>query len=373
MNEAPRTHGRTPRALVRTPSILLAATTVTAALVFGSGVAAADGLPDAPAASAPVSGAVTSSAPASGVVTADGTRIESVTAVGGNRYDVTVYSPSMDRVIDLQVLRPADTSAPRPTLYLLNGASGGEDPSSNWPDQADIEQFFADKNVNVIVPKGGAFSYYTDWRQDDPELGRNKWETFLTKELPPVVDASFGTSGRQAIAGISMSGSAVLMLAANSPGLYSSVASYSGCARTSDPVGQFYVNSVVEARGGGDTVNMWGEADDPLWAENDAFLQAEKLRGTPIYVTTGSGLPGRDDNLASPRLEGSPVALANRVIVGGLIEAATAECTRQLAGRLAELQIPATFDFRPDGTHSWEYWQQDLKDSWAILGPSIGA
>ena len=34
---------------------------------------------------------------------------------------ITVHSEAMDRDIPLEVILPADTSAPRPTLYLLNG------------------------------------------------------------------------------------------------------------------------------------------------------------------------------------------------------------------------------------------------------------
>ncbi|MDJ0114615.1 alpha/beta hydrolase-fold protein, partial [Rhodococcus erythropolis] len=79
-------------------------------------------------------------------------------------------------------------SEPRPTLYLLNGAGGGED-RATWQRQTDVNEFFADKNVNVVTPLEGAFSYYTDWVNDDPSLGRQKWQTFLTQELPPVIDA----------------------------------------------------------------------------------------------------------------------------------------------------------------------------------------
>ena len=53
--------------------------------------------------------------------------VDHIEKISDRRWDVHVYSASMDRVIPLQVLRPADTSAPRPTLYMLNGAGGGED------------------------------------------------------------------------------------------------------------------------------------------------------------------------------------------------------------------------------------------------------
>ena len=44
-------------------------------------------------------------------------------------------------------------------------------------------------------PIGGACTYYTDWVNDDPVLGRNKWKTFLTEELPPLIDGALGTNG----------------------------------------------------------------------------------------------------------------------------------------------------------------------------------
>ncbi|GGF97313.1 esterase [Rhodococcoides trifolii] len=323
----------------------------------------------APAGADPVS-----SPPLSGITASDGTRVVSVTPVPGvRRFDVTVYSPSMDRTVDLQVFRPADTSVPRSTVYLLNGASGGEDSGSNWPDQADVQGFFADKNVNVVIPRAGAFSYYTDWKSDDPELGRNKWTTFFTKELPPVLNDSLGATGKQSIAGISTSGSSVLMLAANAPTLYSSVAAFSGCARTSDELGQAYVKLVVEARGGGETVNMWGKTDDPDWAANDAVLQADRLPRIPYYIATGNGLPGFDENLQSPRINGNVSTLVDRVVLGGGIEAITNACTHQLADRFSQLGIPATFDFRDNGTHSWAYWEDDLHKAWPMLRDSIGA
>ncbi|MGB3769876.1 MAG: alpha/beta hydrolase family protein [Rhodococcus sp. (in: high G+C Gram-positive bacteria)] len=310
--------------------------------------------------------------PTAAVATSSGARVESVEHIDGLRYLVTVYSPSMDRSIPLQVFRPADTSVPRPTYYLLNGASGGEDASSNWPDQTDAQQFFADKNVNVVIPKAGAFSYYTDWLSDDPVLGSNKWETFLLDELPPLMDQSLGTNGRQAVGGISMAASAVLMLAADRPGFYSSVASFSGCPGTSDDLGRAWVKLVVESRGDGDTENMWGPDDGPEWPANDALVNAEKLRGTPMYITTGSGLPGFDENLQSARIAGDVPMLVNRVLVGGGIEAITDSCTRTFAARLSQLGIPATVKFRDSGTHSWAYWEQDLHESWPMVSTSLG-
>ncbi len=280
-----------------------------------------------------------------------------------------VYSPSMGRVITLHVITPFDTSAPHPTLYLLNGAGGGED-RANWHRQTDIVQFLADKNVNVVTPIGGAFSYYTDWYADDPEIGRHRWTTFLTRELPPVIDAALGATGVNAIAGVSMSATSALNLAIAAPDLYRAVASYSGCASTSDAISRTYIELVL-ARADADVRNMWGEPGDPAWLRHDAVLNADKLRGKTIYISSATGLPGREDTLANPLVGGEPTTLANQIVLGGMIEAATNLCTHRLAGRLAELGIPATVEFQPAGTHSWMYWQDAFHRSWPILEAAL--
>ncbi|MGW0045008.1 alpha/beta hydrolase [Rhodococcus sp. NPDC003348] len=312
-------------------------------------------------------GAVANAADVPNAVAPNGSKLERVDG-SGRQVTAYVHSTSMDKLIPVKIQLPADTSAPRPTLYLLNGAGGGED-SATWQRRTDMASFFSDKSLNVVTPIGGAFSYYTDWRNDDPELGRNKWTTFLTEELPPIIDSAFKGNGTNSLAAISMTGTSVLNLAIKAPGLYKSVAGYSGCAETSTPAGQTYIKLVVESRGGGDTENMWGPTDDPEWIENDPVIQAEKLRGTEIYMSSGNGLPGAHDTLEAT---GGTAALANQVLLGGAIEGATLLCTNNLFKRLNSLNIPATFDFRPNGTHSWGYWEDDLHKSWPWIARTIG-
>ncbi|WP_072690672.1 alpha/beta hydrolase [Rhodococcus marinonascens] len=310
--------------------------------------------------------------PAAGTTIADGgSYLVSNTKVKGRESTMRVYSASMDREIPLRVITPEDTSEPRPTLYLLNGAGGGED-SASWQVNTDLADFFDDKNVNVVSPMMGAFSYYTDWENTDPKLGTNMWATFLTQELPPIVDAELGTNGINSIAGISMAGTSVLSLAQSAPDLYEGVAAYSGCARTSTNPGETYVRMVVETAGGGDTENMWGPYGGQGWRDNDPYVNAEKLRGLDIWVSSGTGLPGPGDRLDAPGINGNVGTLAGQIIVGGVIEAATNQCTHALARRLDALNIPAKFDFRPTGTHSWSYWEEDLHKSWPMLAASMG-
>ena len=283
-----------------------------------------------------------------------------------------VHSASMDRTIPITVLTPKNRTRPAPALYLLNGAGGGED-SATWNARTDYKKFFADKNVYVVTPIGGAFSYYTDWQRDDPVLGRNKWQTFLTRELPPLIDKRFPTTGKVAVAGISMAGTTVFNLALAAPGMYRSIAAFSGCARTSDPVGQQYIRFVVENRGGGNMTNMWGPLNGPGWRANDPYLNAAKLRGTKVYMTAGTGLPGKHEQLSDPGIDGDQFALGNQVLLGGAIEFGIDQCTRQMASRLAQLGIPAQVNLRPVGTHSWGYWQDDLHQTWPSIARDIGA
>lgn len=303
----------------------------------------------------------------------DGSYVQSVETVNDRQLVVNVYAASMDKIVPIQVITPADNSTPRPILYLLNGAGGGED-SATWEHQTDVVEFFADKNVNVATPVGGRVSYYTDWEKDDPEAGRNKWSTFLGKELPPLLNEELGSNGKQAIAALSMSGTSVLNLAIEHPGLYSSVAAYSGCAQTSDPLGRAFIQTTIEWVGGvEDITNIWGPFDGPGWVEHDPLVNAEKLRGTPIYMSTGNGLPGfPNDTFLNPRLSDGRAYTENQIIIGGPIEAATNLCTSNMAKRLYALKIPAVVDFRPTGTHSWGYWQDDLHKSWPFIAGSLG-
>ena len=288
----------------------------------------------------------------------------------GRQFDIAVYSPAMGRSIPLRILRPAD-SAPHPTLYLLNAVDGGEGAAS-WTDRTDAAAFFADKNVNVVIPLGGRASYYTDWRFDDPALGRNQWATFLTAELPPIINSMFATTGRNAVAGLSMSATSALDLAIQAPGLYQAVGSFSGCAQTSGPLAQAYVSSQLLGFGA-NPINMWGPPTDPAWAAHDPTLNAERLRGTALVISAGSGLPGPHETLDSPGINGNVGALIDRIGVGGVMESVVDQCTRQLTDRLGQLGIPAVVDFRPTGTHAWAYWQDDLHESWPLIGSAIGA
>lgn len=276
---------------------------------------------------------------------------------------VFVRSPAMSRTVEVQVLLPADRGHPRPTVYMLDGRSAVPD-GNNWIARGHADRFFADKDVNVVLTVGGPASFYTDWLNVDPVLGTNRWESFLTAELPPLIDATFEGNGRNAVMGVSMGAEAAMMLTVRKPGLYQAVAAHSGCYSVGSDPGQAQARAIV-ATYMGNPDNMFGRPDDPQWLAHDVVEHAAALRGKAIYVSAGSGLPGQYETPGTPDL---PQMLA----LGAPLEAGAAMCTHRLVDRLDTLGIPATAHFRETGTHAWPYWSDELGLSWPTIAPAIG-
>ncbi|PXX63133.1 S-formylglutathione hydrolase FrmB [Nocardia tenerifensis] len=340
---------------------------VSAALVSGAAAFGAPQLSAAPSDSPqPSTGSADGPAPAEPTTQRPPQpAIDRIEPINDRWLRVFVDSPAMSRAVEVQVLLPRDTSEPRPTVYMLDGRSAAP-ASNNWTEQAHADRFFEDKNVNVVLTVGGPASFYTDWQKPDPVLGTNKWETFLTQELPPLIDAKFNGNGRNAVMGVSMGAEAAMMLSVRHPQLYTAIAAHSGCFSMGTDLGQAQARAVI-ASYQGEPDNMFGEQDDPAWLDHDVTLHAEALRGKTIYLSVGSGLPGIHDVPGEPGVD-----VATTISFGGPLEAATNACTIRLADRLRVLGIPATAHFRPTGTHSWPYWADELVRSWPVIAGALG-
>ncbi len=228
-----------------------------------------------------------------------GAHINRIEQLSPTRSAVFVESPAMRREVQVQVLHPASSAGSRPSFYLLDGVSAGSESGysqSTWTQKTDIEAFFADKNVNVVLPVGGTGSFYTNWKNDDPNLGVNKWESFLAEELPALIDSAFSGNGTNVVGGVSMGALGAANLITHHPKLYTGLASYSGCLDNSESSSQDSVRLTVASKAG-DATNMWGPASDPDWQKHDPSTNAETLRGKTIYVSSGTGAPGEYDNV----------------------------------------------------------------------------
>lgn len=310
----------------------------------------------------------------------------------GDRYtrmeELQVHSPSMGRDIPIVTIRAKEDAANAPTLYLLNGADGGSG-RANWLEQSSAIDFYANKvqNVNVVIPMAGAFSYYTDWQQpsvfdkDGNEKGGvQKWETFLTSELPGVMEKNHlkTTNEKRAIVGMSMSASTTLVYAEQHPGLYDAIGSFSGCPATSGGPANS-VDAVFGAKGGQVSYEqMWGDRDGDIAHRNDAQLNVDKLRDQHnIYVSSGTGLMGEHDVPSGDILRGNALGSVTPAVEGGVIEAATNNCTHAFKAKADQAGINQAnnnlvFDFHPTGTHQWGYWQDDMINSWPTIAAGLG-
>ena len=282
------------------------------------------------------------------------------TALGPQHDIITVRDPDTRQVIRLEILHPR-TTTPRPTLYLLDGIDAGVYTGfarSGWTVQTGIERFMADKDVTVVLPIGGTASYYTDWRRPDPVLGVNKWETFLTRDLPPLIERMYAGNGLSAIGGLSMGATSAMVLAAKHPDLYRGVMALSGCFDFGPPAYRQAVAGTVATRGG-NTANMWGPLDGGDWAANDPTRRLSALADTDIFIASGNGLP-------DPRLGLRGLASP----VGGFLEGVVLSCTRSFQEKADRAGVKATYEFRP-GLHSWGYWAEDLPRAWPTIARSL--
>ncbi|MEU2038651.1 alpha/beta hydrolase [Nocardia niwae] len=295
------------------------------------------------------------------------TGLLSIEEAGAGRERLSIASAAMRRIITVDVLRGSG-EGPRPVLYLLDGVDG--DATSAWLTKGGAAEFFAGKPVDVVLTGGGTGSMYSDWMRQDAALGLNRWETFLTTELPPIVESLLRTDGRRAIAGVSMGAQAAMMLAQRHPGWYRAVAGMSGCYSTADPLGHAVTTITVASRGG-NVDNLWGPPSSPEWAAHDSLLHAERLRDTAIYLSAAAGLPTGADLVAVAK---SPtVAEALRTAGGGAaLEAGARACTERFAQRLSELSIPATVEYTAQGMHTWPDFQAELPRAWRVLAQALG-
>ncbi|MEX3516898.1 alpha/beta hydrolase family protein [Corynebacterium camporealensis] len=307
---------------------------------------------------------------------------------------LSATSPSMNREVPLAVITPDGTfNESRPTLYLLNGAGGAEQ-GMDWivstanrdlttgnpirsdspAEYQDMVDFYSKQNVNVVIPQAGAFSYYTDWIQSpnrDYLEGEQKWETFLTKELPGALESHINGNGNRAIAGMSMSATSSLLLAQHNPGFYDAVGSFAGCAATAYPIEYEFMRLTVN-RGGGEPEQMWGPQGSATNRYNDAMMNAGKLRGAELYISSGSGLAGETDMPSYYTAQGmhplaALVGTTTLRVEGGVIEGAVNHCTHNLKAKLDAEGIEADYNFRNVGTHSWPGWREDILESWPVF------
>ncbi|KGF24257.1 alpha/beta hydrolase-fold protein [Corynebacterium tuscaniense] len=296
----------------------------------------------------------------------EGVTVDRIEWLTQRRVAVFINSAAMPgEPIQVQILLARDwhsnPQAKFPEVWALDGLRARDD-ENGWTIETNIEQFYADKNVNVVLPVGGESSFYSDWQK--PDNGKHyMWETFLTKELVPVLNNEYRSNGSRAVVGLSMGGTAAVNLAERNPHLFNFVGSFSGYLDTTTSGMPMAIMAAQKDAGGYNSEAMWGPVGSQDWIDHDPKLGIEALKGKTVYVSSGSG---KDDFGNAESVAKGP---ANAAGMG--LEVISRMSTQTFERYAKQAGVPIITRYRPSGVHSWEYWQFEMAQAWPFIAESL--
>ena len=226
---------------------------------------------------------------------------------GGRMLFVSHASPALGCDMNLSVFLPPDRpGGPRGVLYWLSGLTCTEE---NFTVKAGAQRMAAKLGLVLVAPDtsprgldlpgedehwflGTGAGFYLDAIRA-PWSSGYRMETYITKELPALVEPHFGLpADRRSVLGHSMGGHGALTLSLRHPGFYRSVSAFAPiCAPMDCPWGHTAFS------------NYLGE-DRALWAEHDTCRLLEKARDPlPMLVDQGTADGFLDEQLKPHLLE----------------------------------------------------------------------
>lgn len=245
-----------------------------------------------------------------------------------------------------------------PVLYLLHGAF---DDFRSWTAKGDAEAITAGAPMIVVMPDGGQGGWYADW-VNRGRGGPPQWERFHLGQLVPWVDATFRTvaarEGR-ALAGLSMGGFGALSYAARHPDDVVAAFSFSGAVDIVNNAAVAAVIAIEAPVDGGAPGDQFGDrvTHEIGWRARNPWDLAGNLRGMRLGLATGNGQRGPADGPGLP----------------DVIEQQVRQMTLSLHRRLDALGIAHDLDDYGAGTHTWPYWQRELRDAVPVLTRTFAA
>ena len=233
---------------------------------------------------------------------------------------VNVYSEAMNKYIPNLVITPKNYTSQNkrlPVIYLLHGAGGY---FSNWLFRVPrIEQYATDYNLIIVCPDGGEGSWYID----SPLDSSSQYESFITKELVPIIDQNYRTishkNGR-AITGLSMGGHGALYLAFRNQDIWSAAGSMSGGVNIIPFAEEWNIDEIL---------GPYAEYKNN-WKDNTVINLTHLLNGDLKIIFDC----GNEDFFA--------------------------DVNRELHEKLVIEGIPHEYSVRP-GKHNWDYWRSSIK------------
>lgn len=277
--------------------------------------------------------------------------------------ELTFRTPALTHLVSVRVLMPATVKAGHryPVLYLLHGGGAGDRGVDDWTTPAgggDAEGLTTDLPLITVMPSGGGSAWYADYYNNGLG-GTPMWETFHIDQLIPWIDAHYPTidsmHGR-AIAGLSSGGFGAMSYASRNPDLFTAVAAFSGAVDTNTPwaVSPHFIDGLVAVQQDGPPGSLFGlwANEEVRWRGHNPWDLAENLRGDLIVLRTGNGEEGGEFG------GGGPTDPA-----GGGLERAVHAQNESFHRRLDALGIEHVFGRNGPGTHNYEYWNDDLRET----------
>lgn len=256
-----------------------------------------------------------------------------------------VWSPSMNRTVPVQI-QPAKNGG-NAGLYLLDGLRATEFTNA-WLHDVNAAQMYEPHNITLVMPIGGAGSFYMDWEgpatydYDNPI--KYQWETFLTGELPGYLEHHFGVArNNNSIIGLSMGGSAAITLAGKHPDQFRQAMSYSGYLNYTFPGAHSFMRLALLDAGGFNINAMYGSLVSPRRFQSDPMNQISGLRNTDVYISAASGIPSEADKNIPWNIQ----------LSGMLLEGFSRLTTRTWEAKARAMGINVTSDYPAQGEHNW--------------------
>jgi len=148
-------------------------------------------------------------------------------AIAGSVDTILIQSNYLKKATKFVVIQPSQLNSQEryPVVYLLNGYGGDY---GQWPiTTPQLKKTADDLKIIFVCPDGGIGSWYFD----SPIDSSIRYESYITKELVPYIDANFSTKAdpkSRAITGLSMGGHGALYLAIRHSDLFGAAGSTSG-------------------------------------------------------------------------------------------------------------------------------------------------
>ncbi|WP_019630415.1 alpha/beta hydrolase [Actinomadura atramentaria] len=277
--------------------------------------------------------------------------------------DLTWYSPDVGEDVSARLLLPAGwTRGTKKTWPVVYAFQGGRDDYTSWTRETDIAALARRYDVMVVMPSGGDNGSYVDW-WNDGHGGTPRWETFHTDELPKLM-RRYHAGNRRATLGVSSGGQGAVAYAARHPGMYRYAASFSGSTHLTMEGMQAFLTTVNLLGSGLDAFRIFGVPgrDDANWRAHDPYVQAAKLRGTGLYIS--SGTTGFNGPYTPPGAQWRLTQLSE-ILIGRM--------NRSFVDRLHTLKIPVTSHIYGDGWHAWPEWKHELHTAWPLIMRGLDA